>query len=214
MGYAPPDLSLDQITAALIPYGVSLSRQQLEAIALYVMKLIFWNQSLNLTALEDPTEIVGRHFGESIFAASLLPMDSGRLADVGSGAGFPGLALKIAFPALEVVLLEPNLKKCAFLAEIQRSLSLPGVEIVRARYEELGQGFNSFDLICARALGNYKRMLNWARKALKSEGHVALWLGTDDSVRVGRTKGWIWELPVKIPESRRRVILCGRPASD
>jgi 16S rRNA (guanine527-N7)-methyltransferase len=214
MGYAPPDLSLDQITAALIPYGVSLSRQQLEAIALYVTKLIFWNQSLNLTALEDPIEIVGRHFGESIFAASLLPIDSGRLADVGSGAGFPGLALKIAFPALEVVLLEPNLKKCAFLAEIQRSLSLAGVEIVRARYEELGQGFNSFDLICARALGNYKRMLNWARKALKSEGQVALWLGIDDSVRVGRTKGWIWELPVKIPESRRRVILCGRPASD
>jgi 16S rRNA (guanine527-N7)-methyltransferase len=213
-GAKATDLSLDAIASALAPYRVPLSPDQLNAISLYVDKLISWNRSVNLTALEDPLEIVAQHFGESMFAASLLPMSFGRLADVGTGAGFPGLALKIAIPGLEVTLLEPNGKKCAFLAEMQRILGLTGVSVVRNRYEELRADAGSFDFICSRALGDYKRMLTWARKAIKSDGHVLLWLGIDDSILVGRTKGWTWEPPVKIPESQRRVILRGHPLRE
>jgi len=211
-GSGNTSISLPEIAHALAPYDAgSLSEFQLISIARYVALLRKWNETVPLTAIEDETEMVARHFGESIFAASILPMGSGRLADVGSGAGFPGLPLKIAVPGLSVTLLEPNIKKCAFLREVQTALALTDVETVRCRYEEFPAKPNSFDFICSRALGGYKRLLQWSKPLLGNQGRVVLWLGTDDSTLISRTKGWAWELPVKIPESLRRVVLVGRP---
>ena len=204
-------LSHAEIANALVPYAANpLSAAQLAQISMYLTLLKKWCQVVPLTSVEDDSEIIVRHFGESIFAGSLLPMNSGRLADVGSGAGFPGIPLKIAFPALQVSLIEPNLKKCAFLRDVCAALRLPDIEIARSRYEDLHAPPNSFDFICSRALGRYRQLLQWARTVLKAEGHVILWLGVDDSNLIYTTKGWQWQLPAKIPESRRRVVLVGR----
>lgn len=208
-----PDLTIDQIAEALAPFGVELSEQQLSAIQRYVSLLLNWNQSVSLTAIDDPLEIVARHFGESIFAGEFLQLNFGRLADVGTGAGFPGMALKIAFPGLSVLLLEPNLKKCAFLNEVKVALDLCGVEIDRTRFEEFRTERSLFDVVCARALGDHRRFLQWAKRAIPAGGRVVLWLGAEDALRISRTEGWVWDAPVKIPESRRRVILCGRRPS-
>jgi 16S rRNA (guanine527-N7)-methyltransferase len=205
----PANLALEQIAEALAPFAVELSEQQLTSIQSYVSLLLTWNQSVSLTAVKEPLEIVARHFGESMFAGTFLQFRSGRLADVGTGAGFPGLALRIAFPGLSAVLLEPNLKKCAFLNEVKRALNLDRVEIKRARFEECRE--REFDFVCCRALGEHRQFLQWARAAVAVEGRVVLWLGAEDAVRIARTSGWIWDAPVRIPESRRRVVLCGRP---
>ena len=206
-------LSLDEIARALSPYiRQTVSGPQLMSIATYLALLKKWNQTIPLTSIGEDSEIVARHFGESMFAGSLLPMERGRLADVGSGAGFPGLPLKIAYPDLQVTLVEPNVKKCAFLREVQATLGLSGLEIVRSRYEDFGAPPASFDFVCSRALGGYKRLLQWCRGVLKPGGHVILWLGIEDSNLLTKTKGWNWELPVSIAESRRRVVLTGRPA--
>jgi 16S rRNA (guanine527-N7)-methyltransferase len=204
-------LSIAEVASALAPFRVKLADSQLAAIARYVELLLYWNRTISLTSLEDPAEIVSRHFGESIFVHSFLPVDSGRLADVGTGAGFPGMALKIAFPDLQVTLIEPNRKKCAFLAEVQRELHISRVAIERSRYEDSPLAPQSLDFICARALGNYGSLLRWANGPLAPSGRVVLWLGTDDSVLVGKARGWAWELPVPIPGSERRVIMVGRP---
>ena len=207
-------LSLDEIARALSPFLTKpLAHPQLVRISKYAALLKRWNQTIPLTSIEDDTEILVRHFGESIFAASLLAIDRGRLADVGSGAGFPGLPLKIAFPDLQVSLIEPNIKKCAFLREVQASLGLSGVEIARTRYEDFPSAPDSFDFISSRALGGYKRLLLWSRTVLRPEGKVILWVGVEDSNLLSKANGWIWELPVNIPESRRRVVLIGKPAS-
>ncbi len=205
-------LSLADVATALAPFGIALSDAQLAAIYRYVDLLLIWNKSVNLTAILDPVEIVSRHFGESIFVGSFISMHLGRLADVGTGAGFPGMPLKIAFPDLTIVLLEPNRKKCAFLIEAKSALGLSGVRIERTGYEGFNASQLPFDFVCCRALGNYRRFLRWARAALGPQGKVILWLGVDDSIMVGRTRDWYWEIPVKIPESRRRVLLVGRPA--
>ena len=204
-------LSTGEVAAALLHYGVALSDQQLSAIATYVHLLITWNESVNLTAIEDPAEIVAKHFGESIFAASSVEFTSGRLADAGTGAGFPGLALKIAFPDLNVLLIEPNNKKCAFLTEVKRSLGLTGVDIFRGRYQEIEKSIHGFDYVCSRALGNYRDLLRWARTSLNPGGRVVLWLGTDDSVAIAKTAGWSWSVPTPMPNSQRRVIQVGTP---
>jgi len=205
-------LSLVEIRRILLPYGGNaLTDSQLASLAKYLELLKKWNQTIPLTSIENDTEIVARHFGESIFPGPLLPMSRGRLADVGSGAGFPGLPLKIAFPELQVTLLEPNLKKGAFLREVQSTLGLSNVEVVRSRYEDFHAAPGSFDFICSRALGGYKRLLLWCKALLKPGGQVILWLGTEDSNLLMRVKGWNWALPVKIPESRQRVLLIGAP---
>lgn len=216
----PPDLdaplSLDQISMFLAPFttGIELSAAQLEQIRQYIELLIVWNRSVSLTAVEDRQEIVARHFGESLLAVSAVPIRNGRLADVGTGAGFPGLALKIACAELDLVLLEPNQKKCAFLNEVKRKLGLERVEVSRSRYEEYSLDSNPrFDFVCSRALGDYGRLLRWAKTMLAPSGDVVLWVGEEDSIRVGRMKGWSWELPIRIPESARRVIQVGRPAA-
>ena len=148
-----------------------------------------------------------------IFAGRFLGISTGRLADVGSGAGFPGLPLKIVFPSLRVTLIEPNVKKCAFLREVKEILALENVEIARSTYENLASPPKSFDFIGSRALGGYRRLLQWSRQALSSDGRVILWLGVDDSTSIGRLEGWRWQLPVNIPESKRRVLLIGQPVS-
>jgi 16S rRNA (guanine527-N7)-methyltransferase len=207
-------LSLDEIAHTLSPYvRTAVADPQLVSIAKYLALLRKWNQTIPLTSLEDDAQIVAQHFGESMFGSSLVPMERGRLADVGSGAGFPGVPLKIAFPELRLTLLEPNAKKCAFLREVQLVLGLSGVEVIRSRYEDFDVPPNSFDFICSRALGGYKRLLEWSKGVLRPGGHVMLWLGTEDSTLLSRRKGWNWELPVRIPESRRRVVLGGRPAA-
>lgn len=208
-------LSLEQIALALAPFtaGVQVSSDAMEKIRRYIELLTVWNQTVSLTAINDKLEMVARHFGESLFAASAASVRSGRLADVGAGAGFPGLPLKIVCDELQVVLLEPNLKKCAFLNEVKRELGLNQVEVSRSRYEDYPSTGAGFDFVCARALGNYRHLLRWARTVLGPGGRVALWLGDEDSVLIGRTSGWSWDLPIRIPESNRRVIQVGRPIS-
>ncbi len=200
-----------EIRAALAPFGVTVSQIQAELIRRYISLLVLWNQSVSLTGLTDRREILMRHFGESMFAAKFLEDRHGRLADVGSGAGFPGLALKIACPDLQVRLIESNGKKAAFLNEVKRTLELSRVEVMRARFEDIRVPPPLADSIVVRALGNMRRLLLWSHQALTENGRILLWLGFDDAARMSRSKSWIWRPPIPLPESRRRVLLIGSP---
>jgi 16S rRNA (guanine527-N7)-methyltransferase len=207
------DLSNDQIAALLLPFGAHPRSEQISNIRKYISILLKWNKLLGLTSVIDPAEIIVRHFGESIFLASLMPVENGRLADLGSGAGFPGLALKILCPGLHVILIESNKKKSAFLSEIVASLGLGGVEIIPLRFQEIRSDCAFADFITARAVGGFPELLRWSRKSLSHRGHIALWLGGEDTTRISSTPGWIWQPAVRIPESQRRFILIGRPPS-
>ena len=203
-------LSDQQINLALHPFGVSLSANQLAMVREYVLLLLKWNQSISLTTVTDPDEILSRHFGESMFAAKIRPVENCRLADVGTGPGFPGLPLKIAVPSLKLVLIESNKKKYAFLAEIVRTLGLKDVEILAERFEQIRPATLSVDLITARALGEFKELLRWSAAALVPAGNLMLWLGAEDATRLAGNPDWIWEPAVRIPESQQRFLLVGR----
>jgi 16S rRNA (guanine527-N7)-methyltransferase len=207
----PPPISDDQILRAISPYGVSLEDDQVSMVRAYVHLLVKWNQTISLTAVTDLDEILSRHFGESMFAAKLRPVENCRLADVGTGAGFPGLPLKILIPSLKLTLLESNKKKCAFLNEVVRALGLSDVEVIADRFEQLRAESLAFDLVAARALGEFKELLQWSASALKPEGNLLLWLGSEDTTRIATNQDWLWEPATKIPDSQRRFILVGRP---
>lgn len=212
---APPvSLSNDLIRRALRPYQFEVTDRLAAAVRCYIEILLFWNQNVNMTAVTNPAEILSRHFGESMFAAAAVPLQKGRLADVGSGAGFPGLALKLVAPELHLLLIESNAKKAAFLAEVVRRLELSSVEIMRQRYEELQQKAPDLDFVTARALGDFDRLLNWSRRSMGPEGFVILWLGSEDAATVSSMAGWKWRQQIPIPGSKKRVLLIGNPASS
>ncbi len=205
------ELSDSQIAASIASLGMHLTTEQMSMIREYIILLLKWNNLVSLTSITDPVDIVARHFGESMFAASLLPFQNGRLADVGSGAGFPGLALKILHNDLKVVLVESNKKKSAFLSEIVRSLALSDVEVLPTRFEEVRVETGFVNFVTARALGGFPEILRWSKMALSPRGHLILWVGGDDSTKISSTPGWTWQPAVRIPESQRRFILIGRP---
>ncbi len=207
----PYSLTDELIVSTLSPFRVHLTAGQIAKIREYIRLLLKWNQSVSLTSVVDPVEILARHFGESMFICCLMPVEKCRLADIGSGAGFPGLAVKIACPEIHLTLIESNKKKCAFLSEVVRALELENVEVMPIRFEEVLVIPDFAQVITARAVGGFSDLLRWAKTALARRGHVILWLGGEDSTKVSSAPGWIWTPTVKIPESQHRFVLIGRP---
>lgn len=205
-----PTTRVPQLREALRPFDVSLTEHQGRQVAAYIDLLLLWNQKVSLTSITEPMQILSRHFGESFFAAKIAGIEEGRLADVGSGAGFPGLALKIFRPRLEATLIEPNLKKAAFLAEVVRRLELDSVQVLRRRYEDIPVGELTANWVTARALGQYDKFLHWAGGVLVG-GRLVLLVGENVAREVSSAPGWRFEAPVPIPMSRERVILVGSP---
>lgn len=202
-------LSAETIRRAVGAFQVQLDEQQVVYIQEYTRILLQWNEKLNLTAIRDPLEILHRHFCESMFAATAVPVENGRLADIGSGSGFPGLPLKILRPELEVFLVESNIKKGTFLAEVIRTLDLVGATVRIGRYEEMGEELAPLDFVCSRALGEFPQFLRWAASEQVSAGRVVLWIGGRDLDEVKSNADWEWAEPIPVPNSLRRYLLVG-----
>lgn len=204
-----PPISKERIVSALMDFNILATPAQAEQLLSYLSLLLRWNQKIDLTAITDPKEIVYRHFCESAFAASSLSILSGRLADVGSGAGFPGLPLKIFRPDLQVILIESNMKKATFLLEVIRELNLSQTKVVVGRYEEMGKELHPLDYICSRALGEFDPFLKWAASESLGEPKVVLWVGGKDGEALQRKPEWSWRRPILIPHSAQRYLLVG-----
>lgn len=163
--------------------GLELSKEQLAAFELYRAELIDWNQRFNLTSVADPAEIDTTHFLDSLSILPALPridrrplhawLDSQLAAvDVGAGAGFPGLPLKLVWPALQVTLVESTGKKCRFLEHLVALLGLQGVTVVNSRAEDFGQGpgRERFDLALGRAVAPLPTLLEYTLPLLRVGG--------------------------------------------
>jgi 16S rRNA (guanine527-N7)-methyltransferase len=120
--------------------GLHLSRSQLSALSLYERELIDWNTRFNLTAIRDPQEIHIKHFLDSLTCLQAMHESPiGRLIDIGTGAGFPGIPIKIIHPKMQLTLVESVGKKAEFCRHVVKILDLQGVEVVQERAETLGQ---------------------------------------------------------------------------
>src|ERR1700732_4511936 len=202
-------LSARIIEKALREFQLQATPDVVFAIQRYIAMLLAWNEKVNLTAIRDPVEVLYRHFCESMYAAVAVPSLTGRLADVGSGAGFPGLALKIVRPDLYVFLIESNVKKATFLAEVIRELGVADTRVLVSRYEELDEEIAPVDIVCSRALGEFDKFLSWARSERVSAEHAILWVGGRDIEEGKRGERWNWKEPMAIPHSLQRYLLVG-----
>ena len=205
-------LSETEVRELLAPFGINLSSAEISKLLAYLDTLLSWNRRINLVSVPTPQECVTRHFGESLYLARWHRLH-GRLLDVGSGAGFPGLALKIVFPDLVATLLEPVAKKRAFLKEVARECGFASVEVRRERLEDYAkaQPETRFDCVTTRAVGGIAKLIQQAAGRVEPSGLVCLWLGSKDAAALVRDAPQIvWEGPIRIPLSRQREMLCGR----
>ncbi|OFV97476.1 MAG: 16S rRNA (guanine(527)-N(7))-methyltransferase RsmG [Acidobacteria bacterium RIFCSPLOWO2_12_FULL_54_10] len=212
------DLIRTLLDQAVTRLGLNLLPQQLQQLAAHFSLLLRWNQKINLTSLRRPQEIASRHFEESLFLTKITDIESGLLVDVGSGAGFPGLPIKVARPGLRAILLEPNQKKTAFLKEAVRACKLTGVDVLALRLEEALSApadqvmplTHKANLVTVRAVAPTLEFLSCLKQLLHPQGQLALFLGEQDALSIAATSGFSWNAPVKIPNSERRVILVGK----
>jgi 16S rRNA (guanine527-N7)-methyltransferase len=211
---SPALLSAETIRRALSEFQLTADDRQVEQIQQYMRLLLTWNEKINLTAIRDPLEILHRHFCESMYAAVAVPVENGRLADVGSGAGFPGIPLKIIRPDLLTILVESNVKKATFLAEVLRTIELPDTRVLVSRYEELGEEITPIDFVCSRAVGEFQPFLEWAASERVAAKQVILWIGGRDLDQARRGMHWEWREPIPVPNSLRRYLLVGTRKSE
>jgi 16S rRNA (guanine527-N7)-methyltransferase len=197
------------IRKALGEFQVSVDETQVLLIQKYIKILLHWNEKLNLTAIRDPLEILYRHFCECMYAAVAVPGEFGRLADIGSGAGFPGIPMKLLRPEIELFLVESNIKKGTFLAEIIRELELTNARVLISRYEELSEELAPLDYVCSRAVGEFGPFLQWAASDRLSARRTLLWIGGRDLDEVRKSPDWEWQEPISVPQSLRRYLLVG-----
>jgi len=190
----------------------SLSPDQLRKLQTHFDLLLKWNAKISLTAIRDPQEIVRRHFGESLFAgAQLNAKPQTQLADLGSGAGFPGLPIAVLHPKIRVVVIESQQKKVAFLREVIRSARISNASVHAGRAEESD---GKSQIVTMRAVEKFESALPIAASLLEAHGELALLIGAAQ-VQIARSRlpALAWREPVLIPESRERVLLVGTTAA-
>lgn len=209
-----------------------LSPSQLEYISTYIDLLLRWNARVNLTSVRQPEDIVTRHFGESFFLARHLfpatghvgtgahtcpaerrsaetdgPVPAQSVIDVGSGAGFPGLPIRIWAPHVHLTLIESNQKKVAFLREVVRALTLTHVEVFPGRAADYP---GRAEVVTLRAVERFDLILPAAARLLANSGRLALLIGDSQMPRVRALVPELsWSHPSELPLSANRILIIG-----
>jgi 16S rRNA (guanine527-N7)-methyltransferase len=219
-----------RIAELLEPFGSSndqrLTTNDLQHISTYIDLLLRWNAHINLTAIRNEEEIVTRHFGESLFAARhLFPtrLNAGadaplrlperrsartRLIDIGSGAGFPGLPIKIWTSEIDVTLIESNQKKATFLREVTRTLTLTNINVFAGRAEAYPNP--PAEVVTLRAVEHFETVLPHANSLVAPGGRMALLIGDAQLKQThDLAPELVWTPPIPIPLSASRVLAIG-----
>ena len=165
---------IDRLAAGASCFGISLAPRQLESYRTYLRLLLEWNQRFNLTAIQAPEEVIDKHFLDSLSCAAALDFAAHRhVVDVGTGAGFPGLVLKIAFPHHELLLLDAVDKRLRFLSRVVEALQLSGVTTLHARAEEAGRDARwraHFEIAVARAVAPLNILAEYCLPLVRTGG--------------------------------------------
>lgn len=197
--------------------GIVCSPGVLERVEVYLELLEKWKRKINLTGLKSRHEILVELFAESFLGAALLRQEDGPILDVGSGAGFPGMALKVFRPELRVYLLEPRKKRGSFLSTVSRELGLIGVEVICKRLEECRP--EDFPMrpksLTSRAVGGLVKKIEQCLEVLKDIEKVVLFTSRDRwRQELEDLPGIDWGEQIEIPWSQQRVVIGGRRRAD
>lgn len=224
-----PQRHLLQLQEGCKALGIPLDAQQLAQFELFYRELVAWNERMNLTAITDYVEVQVKHFLDSLVALPLISAAVGEplppqrplhLLDVGTGAGFPGIPLKIVAPQLQVTLMDGTGKKVTFLREVVNKLGLTGVDAVQGRAEEMGNDPDyrgRFDLVTARAVAALNTLVEYLLPLVRRDGLAVIYKGSSAPQELAEARQAIHMLggetlqlaPVQVPflDEQRYILL-------
>ena len=165
--------------------GIILSEYQLNQLDKYYNMLVEYNKNINLTAITEYNQVLLKHFYDSLTITKVIELTNQKVCDIGTGAGFPGIVLKIAYPNLEITLVESLTKRCVFLNEVIKELGLEDIKVVNQRAEEFSNNnIEYFDIITSRAVAKLNILLELSIKSLKIGGYyIALKANVDEEIK-------------------------------
>ncbi|WP_411344543.1 16S rRNA (guanine(527)-N(7))-methyltransferase RsmG [Paenibacillus sp. WLX1005] len=210
-----------QFTDMLAAKGIEINEQQLQQFEAYYEELITWNEKMNLTGITERDQVYTKHFYDSLTLAFYVDMHNVQsLADIGSGAGFPGIPLKIVFPHIQLRIVDSLNKRITFLQSVADRLALKQVELIHGRAEEVGrkEGYrDAHDLVTARAVARLAVLNEFCLPFVKTGGTFAAMKGSDLTEEIkearrslGLLKGKIkqvHEFQLPIEQSDRHIVV-------
>lgn len=210
-----------EFQARLAEHGIQINEQQLDQFESYYRLLVEWNEKMNLTGITEREAVYTKHFYDSVSLAFYVNMEEIRsLADIGSGAGFPGIPLKICYPLLKLTIIDSLNKRINFLTHIKDALQLTETELIHGRAEEMGRkaGYrDSYDLVTARAVARLAVLNEFCLPFVRKGGCFAAMKGSDPQEEIQESAYSLKELrgqlssveafQLPVEESARHMVL-------
>ncbi|MBI5199634.1 MAG: 16S rRNA (guanine(527)-N(7))-methyltransferase RsmG [Nitrospirae bacterium] len=193
---------LELLLKGVKDFGINITDDQINLFSIYLRDLKKWNRIYNLTAIKDDKGIVLKHFIDSLSYLKAIPVRKGlKVIDIGTGAGFPGIPIKICHPDIVLTLVDSSMKKTLFLRHICRALSLEGLEIIQKRAEELKDDYeSSFDILLTRALYKVKDLLSFGIPLLKRGGILVVSKGPSGEKELKEANKMMVEMEARIKD--------------
>ncbi|MCI6737305.1 MAG: 16S rRNA (guanine(527)-N(7))-methyltransferase RsmG [Intestinibacter sp.] len=205
--------NIDMLKKGIEDFGLEANEKVLSDFQKYKELLVEWNQKMNLTGIEDEKEVFIKHFLDSISAVTKGYIQNGMsLIDVGTGAGFPGMPLRICLPELKVTLLDSLNKRINFLQEVSSKLSIDDIEFIHGRAEDFGKNEDyreKYDIATARAVAGLPVLMEFCVPFIKVGGYFVCLKGPNANLELEESKKamevlgveYIEKIDVKLPES-------------
>ena len=165
-------MNYEELQAKAKEIGIDLSEQTLAKFHRYALLLAEWNEKMNLTAIVEESEVIEKHFYDSLLSAKAYDFSGKTVADIGSGAGFPGMVIALAFPTSQVTLIDATKKKFMFLEEVKKELELPNVSFHVGRVEDMKAEREKFDCVTSRGFAAMNVFLEVAAPLTRLNGTV------------------------------------------
>ena len=165
-------MNKEEFIKAVKQLKVDLTEEKLEKLNKFYNLLIEWNKKINLTRIEKEDEVYLKHFYDSLTLSKIIKLENQSLCDIGTGAGFPGMVLKIVYPNLKVTLVDATEKKCKFLQLVIQELGLKDIEVIHARAEIYSKTVREkYDIVTSRAVAPLKHLLEYSIPLVKVGGN-------------------------------------------
>lgn len=220
------DTIVSQFTALLQEHHIKLEAAQLIQFEQYYAELVAWNEKMNLTGITERDQVYMKHFYDSLTLSFYINMsEAGRLADIGSGAGFPGIPLKICFPHLKLTIVDSLSKRITFLQHICDTLQLKDVTLIHGRAEDiarLAEHRDAYDVVTARAVARLSLLNEFCLPFARKGGLFAAMKGSDPAEEVREAKRSLKELRAEltkvesftlpVEDSARHIVLIRKTA--
>ena len=179
-----------ELVEKLLKINIQIQNEQIEQLYNYMNLLIEWNEKINLTAITEPNEIILKHFVDSLTISKYINKNE-KIADIGTGAGFPGIPLKILNPDNEIILIDSLNKRINFLNEVIKSNNLNKIQAIHARAEEIGHNNNyrgQFDVVTSRAVAKLNVLLEYMLPLVKAGGKCICLKGPNTEQEIDEAK--------------------------